>query len=67
MCHRCTADSYCNQSIDQSIRAAVVQGKVSMLQLSRSKMGAGVVSILLNLDNMMQDRSSSDMPLLQSS
>ena len=42
------------------LRAHAVQGKVSMLQLNRSKMGAGVVSIILNLDNMMQDRSSAE-------
>lgn len=40
--------------------AFAAHGKVSMLQLSRSKMGAGVVSIMLNLDNMMQDRSSAE-------
>ena len=33
---------------------------MSMLQLSRSTMGAGVVSIMLNLNNMMQDRSSAE-------
>ncbi len=37
-----------------------MQGKVSLLQLSRSKMGAGIVATLLNLDNMMQDRNSSE-------
>lgn len=32
----------------------VLQGKVSLMQLSRSKMGGGIIATLLNLDNLMQ-------------
>ena len=31
-----------------------------MLQLVRSRMGAGIVSIMLNLQNMMQERSTAE-------
>jgi hypothetical protein len=31
-----------------------LQGKVSLMQLSRSKMGGGIIATLLNLDNLMQ-------------
>ncbi len=31
-----------------------LQGKVSLMQLSRSKMGAGIICTLLNINNMMQ-------------
>jgi hypothetical protein len=36
------------------------RGKVSLMQLSRSNMGAGIVASLLNLDNLMQDRNTSE-------
>jgi hypothetical protein len=32
----------------------VLQGKVSLMQLSRSKMGGGIIATLLNIDNLMQ-------------
>jgi hypothetical protein len=31
-----------------------LQGKVSLMQLSRSKMGGGIVATILNIDNLMQ-------------
>lgn len=39
------------------------QGKVSLMQLSRSNMGAGIIATLLNLDNLMQVIQLADLPL----
>jgi len=42
------------------LQPCFAQGKVSMLQLVRSRMGAGIVSIFLNLQNLTQERSTSE-------
>jgi hypothetical protein len=42
------------QSILSVQLSYVLQGKVSLMQLSRSKMGGGIIATLLNLDNLMQ-------------
>lgn len=43
-----------------SCLACDLQGKVSLMQLSRSGMGSGILATLLNIDNTMQDRNTSE-------
>ena len=47
------------QGCDEAAFWMCPQGKVSLMQLSRSKMGAGIICTLLNINNMMQVRIQS--------
>lgn len=51
------ADALYNPSLPEEFQC---KGKVSLMQLSRSKMGGGIIATLLNLDNLMQDRNTSE-------
>lgn len=51
------ADALYNPTLPEEFQC---KGKVSLMQLSRSKMGGGIIATLLNLDNLMQDRNTSE-------